>query len=78
MRVKTLFTIPAFTSDFTANAANYYFSNSQGDDSRSSSLAKNLSNPRRSISKFNSPGFQTCSPVIMFTSSIEKTIMALL
>lgn len=44
-----------------ANATNYYFSSSSGDDSRSASQAKSSSTPWKSISKLNSI-FSTLQP----------------
>jgi parallel beta-helix repeat protein len=54
MKARTLFSILTLSLGITANARNYYFSSSQGDDSRSSSQAQNSSTPWRSIDKLNS------------------------
>jgi parallel beta-helix repeat protein len=54
MKVRTLFTLLTLALGIQANATNYYFSNSQGDDSRSSSQAQNSSTPWKSIDKLNS------------------------
>src|SRR4051794_23290229 len=54
MRVRTLFFIFALAFGIKANATNYYFSTSDGDDSRSSSQAQNSSTPWKSIDKLNS------------------------
>src|SRR3954447_17505686 len=54
MRVRTLFTFLILLLGITANATNYYFSTSNGDDSRSSSQAQNSSTPWKSIDKLNS------------------------
>src|SRR5438552_1627523 len=54
MRVRTLFTILTVILCISANATNYYFSTSDGDDSRSSSEAQNPSTPWKSLAKLNS------------------------
>jgi len=54
MRVRTLFTILTLTSGISANAANYYFSASEGNDSRTSIQAQNPSTPWQSINQLNS------------------------
>src|SRR4051812_2053920 len=54
MRVRTLFIILTLSAGISANAANYYFSTSDGDDSRSSLLAQDPSTPWKSIDKLNS------------------------
>src|SRR4051812_4009536 len=54
MSVRTLLFIFALAFCIKANATNYYFSTSDGDDSRSSSQAQNSSTPWKSIDKLNS------------------------
>ena len=54
MRVRTLFAILAIMLCISANATNYYFSDSDGDDSRSSTQAQDPSTPWKSLSKLNS------------------------
>src|SRR4051812_655580 len=53
MRAKTLFIILALAVGISANATNYYFSTSDGDDSRSFSEAQDPSTPWKSIDKLN-------------------------
>jgi parallel beta-helix repeat protein len=54
MSVRILFFILTLVSGISANAANYYFSTSDGDDSRSLFQAQNPSTPWQSIDKLNS------------------------
>ena len=54
MRVRTLLTILTLTLCITANATNYYFSSSKGDDSRSFTQAQDPSTPWKSIGRLNS------------------------
>src|SRR3954454_11726448 len=54
MKARTLFSILTLLLGIKANATNYYFSSTQGDDSRSSSQAQNPSTPWKSIDKLNS------------------------
>ncbi len=54
MKARTLFTVLTLAFGIKANATNYYFSSSQGNDSRSSSQAQNSSTPWKSIDKLNS------------------------
>jgi parallel beta-helix repeat protein len=54
MSVRTLFMIITLLSGISANATNYYFSTSDGDDSRSFSEAQDPSTPWQSIDKLNS------------------------
>src|SRR6478736_5530370 len=54
MSVRTLFFIFTLVSGISANAANYYFSTSDGNDSRSSLLAQDPTTPWQSIDKLNS------------------------
>ena len=53
MRARTLFMITALLLCIGANATNYYFSTSDGDDSRSFAEAKDPSTPWKSIDKLN-------------------------
>ncbi len=54
MRVRVLFAILTLTAAISANATNYYFSTSDGDDSRSFTQAQNPSTPWKSIDKLDS------------------------
>jgi parallel beta-helix repeat protein len=54
MKARTLFSILTLSLGIQANATNYYFSSSQGNDSRTSSQAQNSSTPWKSIDKLNS------------------------
>src|SRR5438309_658525 len=53
MRARSLFFILTLVSGISTNAANYYFSTSDGDDSRSSFQAQDPSTPWQSIDKLN-------------------------
>src|SRR5690242_15205415 len=54
MRARTLFAILTLMLCIKANATDYYFSDSDGDDSRSSSQAQSPSTPWKSLTKLNS------------------------
>src|SRR5947209_2016005 len=54
MRARTLFAILTLSLGIKANATNYYFSSSQGNDSRTSAQAQDSSTPWKSIAKLNS------------------------
>ncbi len=67
MRVRTLFTILALTLGISANAANYYFSTADGNDSRSAQQAQDPSTPWQSMNKLNSffPSLQPGDSVLL-------------
>src|SRR3954452_3900666 len=54
MSIRTLFLLLTLSAGISANAANYYFSTSDGNDSRSSLQAQDPSTPWKSIDKLNS------------------------
>src|SRR5690349_14836445 len=53
--------LPAALINFSSKGANYYFSTSQGDDSRTSTQAQNPSTPWQTLNKLNSI-FATLKP----------------
>src|SRR4051795_2241605 len=54
MRLRNLFAILTLTLAIKAQATNYYFSSSVGDDSRTSAQAQSPSTPWKSLTKLNS------------------------
>jgi parallel beta-helix repeat protein len=67
MRVRVLFAILTLTLGIRATATKYYFSTSDGDDSRSFTEAQNPSTPWKSIDKLNSvfPSLQPGDQVLL-------------
>src|SRR4051812_16426648 len=54
MNVKTLFTILSIMSVIKTNATSYYFSDADGDDSRTTTQAQNPATPWKSLSRLSS------------------------